>query len=107
MTSLCFKTSATDLVDEFAEIHALLDTKKVAWAKIAKLALSRHIKIRQVLEAYIKKPKYSRNLACLLSESMVHWHITSIIGRLGVDITDIHERLANIEKDVKDLKLRK
>ena len=100
-----YRTSATELEDEFAEINKLLDAKKVEWDEIRKSAIEGLYKWMREFETREKSGCSSPGELQLLGRFMEYWRIVNIIARLGVDITNIHERLVNVEKSVKDLNL--
>lgn len=100
-----FRTSITEIQEKLDEIRRFLNAQKAEWAEIIKLANSEETRVRQDLQAHLNLQKCDTNFMVMLTRIIEHWYITGIIGRLGVDVTNMHERLTDIEKDLKELKL--
>jgi hypothetical protein len=100
---LGFPTPASMMQQEFDEIRALLDATKTDWAKTREIAKSHQVKTEQDIEAAVKIPG-NVPLVSYLADILTFWITTSLIAKLGIELTETHKRLADCEKAIKELK---
>lgn len=100
-----YVTPVTELEEKFAEIKKILDAKKIEWDKLKNFAGKNvdfwHRQFEKVRKSDFQPPGSLE----LVGRYTEFWLLSSSIARLGVDITNIHERLVEIEKSVRELKL--
>lgn len=107
-----FETTATKLEDEYEQIRKLLEAKKIKWEKVEELT---SLIVKICMKAGVEELKKSRPEELTVSETptMLHWTgemlwITLImlgITRIGTELNELGERLAEVQRCVKELKL--
>jgi hypothetical protein len=99
-----FKTPARDIQDAFAEVQKELAKTKVDWQNVHRLSY-------RLTGEYISDVKSRLNSGKIVPWSkiaVVMQSLTTIeISKLGIELTQVHERLAKCEKAIRDLKLVK
>lgn len=103
---LGYRTKATEMQDRLDEIRKLLESEKADWAGVLKGAMAEQDRLHADLKNTLKLPKPSEHLVMMQTRDIGLWNQTELIARLGLAITETHERLATCEKAIEDLKLR-
>lgn len=103
---LGFKTPVTEVQDELDEMRRLLDGAKADWASVRDMASSMLHKEGQEMQKGIRSGVLSEHSVMEYSASIKHLLLVEFIARLGISITETHERLTKVEKTVKELKRR-
>ena len=100
-----FKTSFTDMQDDFDKVSTFLKARKIEWNKLGEYALSSAAKeTKDLKDMYQSSP--NELLVILQTSHINYWRLLEVITQLGIATTYLHEQVNNIEKDVKELKLR-
>ena len=86
--------------EEFAEIRRGLRAEKTDWARLRSMAALRVVELHE-------RMKQEPALTEFETAEGEHWIMMALVTQLGMAVTETHERLANVEKAVKDLKLAK
>ena len=101
---LGFGTPSGEIQDKFDKLQTILGGEKTHWEEVVALAKSEHERHSEDLRKNAKKLNETQRL---LKDSVLnHWHVILGIACLGVELTEIHSRLAKCEKNIDDLKLR-
>ena len=103
---LGFKTPTFEIQEAFDEIRAQLDAVKIDWTEIRQVAKSAQSEAHKRCEAELKSSKTTTRLLDMAMHDWEYWFMIGIIARLGIEITETHERLASCEKAIKELKHR-
>lgn len=101
-----FRTSASDMQDRFDEVRKLLMRKEAQWGKLRELSSSRRARLFRQLQDAEKSPDTSEYEKIILGNLVDHWDTMAVIAEIGKAILATHKRLAKIEKDIEELKLR-
>lgn len=98
-----FRTRAAELEERFAEVQAMLDTKKADWAKLKDYAAERWLETNKEATKILESGE-NLDVADSLIAAGFHWTTIAHIARLGLDTTETHDRLAQVENAVEELK---
>jgi len=101
---LGFKTSASDIQDEFEVVVSLLSKYEASWAKSIDF-VDEHLKISQGKLEEARKSNNRENSRLILAlQRFLNLHRS--IALLGVQLSLMQEQLTRCEKDIKELKTR-
>ena len=102
---LGYEMTAADLEDKFEEVQRLLASRKAKWSKLTTLAItSYHGEVQELRE---KMKSLSGHGLLYRASLLQHWNTLSVIAALGEELSEVNTRLANCEKAMGELKLRK
>lgn len=94
--SVGFRTPAKEMQDTFAAVQAELSATKADWAKLQGIFTHQ---AATFLEKIDKFPDRKWMLIMMYSQLLGR-----LVSRLGVEMTETHERLAKCEKAINELK---
>lgn len=100
-----FRTSITEMQDDFNKAYEVLKALKTKWDELRDLASSSVAKLTPDLHAIYKSSR-DEHFVILQTALINYWHLVETISLLGIEITDISKQVTNIEKDIKELKLQ-
>jgi hypothetical protein len=92
-----FRTSAKQLEQTLKEIQEQLSKKKADWGYIAGAMKDLYVKLTQSIDPDKASADEVIGVFSVLLASMV--------ASLGVELTETHDRLAKVERAIKELKL--
>ena len=96
-----FQTSAKIMYDALVELRGELGKTKERWRSLA-TAAGRQSDLLIKKSDELKKP----TAMAFAAETSFLWWIVQLIAILGEEVVDVHDRLADVEKAVKELKQR-
>lgn len=100
-----FKTPYMGLEEEFNEVGKMLEERRVKWSQLGERLLSKNERLKEELDKALTSFKGSKHLLITLMVSnrcLVNATLLTI-SRLGIDIAEVHERLADCEKAIKEM----
>lgn len=100
-----FMTSATEIQERLAELKRQLDIEKMEWAKTKNMATSNLTKAEKTLKTILSSNPSDTSVSFHVRQ-VEYWHMATLIAQVGLSITDVHKRLANVEKAIEELSLR-
>jgi hypothetical protein len=101
-----YTTSASEMQDRFEEIQTLLGARKVKWSKLRKIADSTWEELGKLCEKTSELRNQPQELMFQLRESQGFFLTMTLLARLGIELTETHERLTSVEKSIAELSRR-
>jgi hypothetical protein len=102
---LGYEMPAADLEGKFEELQRLLAGRKAKWGKLTTLAITSYN--GQIQELQEKMKSLGGHGLLYRASLLQHWNTLSVLAALGEELSEINTRLANCEKAMGELKLRK
>jgi phage-related minor tail protein len=99
-----FSTSSTELEEEYESMVQTVKNWKGNWGELLREANVIMASALKVFKA-MKEAKDAEGMAVSMN-SFSFGLVLRAVGQVGQEISDIHERLAVCEKDIKDIKRR-
>ena len=100
-----FRTSITEMQDDFNKAYETLKAIETKWDELRDLASSTIAKLTPELHT-IYKSSQDEHFVILQTALINYWYLVETISLLGIESTGISKHVTNIEKDIKELKLR-
>ena len=104
-----FHTSSMRIQEEYETLLAQIQETKVSWAETLKAMWNSHEKERvetaNFFKALPKIPSHEKNMEMehrVLSNG--HSLLVALIARIGMGLAVCNERIANLDKELKDLR---
>jgi hypothetical protein len=101
-----YSTPAMQLEDSLERVKNLLESKKVEWITGIDAASKEILDIKANIQhvSVIKNPD-AEHLLMLLALRIDFLGTRVMLGKMALEINEVHERLANVEKRIEELKL--
>ena len=93
---LGFRTSSATLEDEFTALQSLLEQKKITWSELREYANSEISDLRILRQDARFKQGVTTGTASLIL--ITQYKTLLFIAEMGSELSEIHKRLAAIEK---------
>jgi len=104
--SIGFPTPAKELEASISKILRELTKAKVDWLALGKDTEIRLSEIKDNIHKLLASKKHSRDALVFFALTERLESLISLIAKLGQQTVEIHERLASVEQEIKNLKLR-
>jgi hypothetical protein len=101
--SFGFPTPAKEIENVFTKTQAELAKAKTNWKTIHSMLYNQYAEYSDGIEPKVKSKTISTGEVAILLQLV----IAVSVAKMGTELTEVHERLANCERQIKDLKLAK
>jgi len=104
--SIGFPTPAKQLEASISKTQRELAKAKMDWLTLGKDAETKLSEIKDNIHKLLASKKHPQDALIFFALTERLESLVSFVAKLGQQVVEAHERLANVEREIKNLKLR-